>query len=256
MKLKPIFPKEHGIWFMFIIPILSTAVTVGRINIPAILFTLSSIFFFLARHPIIKIVKNLQKVEKLYYEVVLWACIYLFLSAILFSPIIIIYDYDYSLIFVVVILCLLVLNIIQAINKTQREIINEIINILGLTLIAPGLYYILTNSINIWSYWLWGLWAFHFIGSIFFVRSKAMINSYGLLSIIYYTVGVLIILLSALLSGMSLIIGLCAIPIIMKMCYFYIKRFIKVSIYRIAIIEAIHSVLFAVLIVYFFNMSY
>ena len=232
---------------MLLIPAFSAVITVGKLNLAYVFLLLSSLSFTIGRYPVLLLVKRWHKRENNLKEPLVWSLIYLSLSLILFLPLPIYYHLYLLGFFILLPVFLLGLNAIQVIQKTQRDMLNEFIGIVGLSLIAPAGYYALTGG---YSYlpqsYLWFGNMLYFSGTIFYVKSQTTGKPYDLLSLIYYSLTLLIALSISLWLPYPWYIGLAFIPAFIKSLYGYLKGFTKPPIRTVGIIELIHSVVFGV----------
>ena len=247
MIIKPPIPKEHGMWVIFLFPVIIASIATLQLNFPMLLLLISAIFFFLWRYTVVQLLKNWVKHEKLSSEQIKWNIIYLIFCVAFFLPLVIVYKYYKLYYFIGLSMFFLFVNIFLEWQNRQREILNQILGIIALTLIGPGVYYVLVNTMNLFiGYALWIGSCLYFIGTIFSVRSRTIGKPYRLISLVYYICITILIFILSQIFNFSWITVLALIPVCIKSLYFYMIKFEKENIRTIGLIEGIFSGLFSI----------
>ncbi|MDH4128795.1 MAG: YwiC-like family protein [Spirochaetota bacterium] len=246
--IKAPIPKEHGMWVIFIIPVLIASIAALKLNIPMSLLFISAFFLFLWRHTTVQLVKNWQKHEKISKELIIWNIIYLIICITLFLPLVLFYKYYKLYYFIGLSMFFLLLNILQVWQKKDRDILNQVLGIIALTLIGPGIYYVLMDTMNLFiGYALWIGSSLYFIGTIFSVKSRTTGNPYNIISFIYYICVICVVFILSIIFRFSWIVVLAFVPIGLKSLYYCLISFKKVNIRIIGLTEGLFSIIFAIL---------
>jgi hypothetical protein len=165
------FPKEHGAWAMLYVPMAVGVIVAGRFPARTLLIALAVTAVFISRPSMQswwRARRQGQRDKVSFRSMIL--C--LGFAAACALPLVLI-DRLYGLIPLgAASALLLALNAEQTVRRQDREVANEILAILGLTLTAPAAYYAACGAWDAKAFCLWAMCALYFASSVFYVRLR------------------------------------------------------------------------------------
>jgi hypothetical protein len=148
--LKPVMPKEHGVWVMAFVPFL-TAISIAlprssQPKAPVLFFFGAVLSFFLAFTPLISVVKRIGKGRGAQWNDdrdLLWSAIYLVLSVLFFGYLLFSTRLWGILFFLVPIGAIFFIYCRLLVSGEHRDNITmDLLGAAGLCLVAPMVYYL------------------------------------------------------------------------------------------------------------------
>ncbi len=162
MALKsPPIPKEHGTWAMFWIPALSVWILVGS-HPAALLFLLAAAFAFLAQADARRLLQRRQGLR----QASPWFFVYLAGALVSGAAAVLRYERWGLLLIGLAALGTFLLSA----RRPGMTALDEILAILGLSLVVPGFYHAATGRYDGWILGLWFLNLLYFWSSVLHVR--------------------------------------------------------------------------------------
>lgn len=171
-RWKGLLPKEHGGWFLFLVPLAVGLGVAGRFDGRAAAFVITALALFLARRPLDLAIKSWRS-KRTRSDLLLpfaWLVVcalsigiagaYLLLAARLWG----------ILLLGVVGTGLLALQLWAATARLARTLWSEVIGTAGLALAAPGAHYAATGSWSTTTFALWALMAIVGVGGVLYSR--------------------------------------------------------------------------------------
>lgn len=160
-------PREHGAWAMFLVPLFVGLGVTGQLDGKAIPFSLATLFIYLARHPLTLLVKGRKR-----RGAWTWLGIYLLLALAFGLPLLVFYRLWLLLPLAGLAGLLLALYLYQAARRAEMSTRGEFLGIAGLTLSAPGAYYVTSGALDGTALFLWLANVLYFGGTVFYIKLK------------------------------------------------------------------------------------
>ncbi len=174
MKIpRPVLPREHGGWALFITPVLATGIALREFTWPAALLTAATLAAYLAYDPLSSMLRGLHE-DRMNPETTsrlrIWTSIYLAISVMIFIYLLVM-GYRYLLAFGAVGAGVFVLSIYRTL-KTPTSVWRDLTAVIGISLTSPGLYYVLRGEVDRTGFIVWLLIVLFLAGNIFYVHMK------------------------------------------------------------------------------------
>ena len=173
---KPVFVREHGTWAILTIPIITGISHATHVGSELFYFLIAVFFLFFAYRPaeiLFTEIKNKRNNSLKFQSALLWLFIYS--SFGLAGGAYLVFGLHLIILIWFLLLALLFFAIsISAGTVFKSVIVRDVTAILGLTLNAPAVYYILENRINASSAVLWLCNAVFFISSALYIHMKML----------------------------------------------------------------------------------
>jgi hypothetical protein len=241
-KINPILPREHGSWFMFLIPLLLGALLTGFSSNEWLLIP-SAFFAFLAITPATLLLKN-PKQKSTYWN---WLFFYLGVSAGIGVSLI---PHHLGLLLLLPIIVLSFgINLYFIKKKSERHLLNDLFGTLALTLSFLAAYYVGKGHLDHAAFWEWAYLFLFFYGSSLHIKSliRERKNPLMKMASIGYALGLLV-----LFSLLRVSIWVQAGQLISFIRVLALPQTTKLSVKVIGIIEIINAVLFGI----FFTLAF
>ena len=170
IAFKQLIPREHGVWPMFLVPLLVGAgvapISDGMVG----LLLSAAIFAHVARYELLLLVRLRAKggVDRRAFLLFLSSSALAFTSAlflVLEARWLLLSLGGGALLF-------MALHTFLALKRTERSIHGELLGIAGLTMTAPAAYYVAAGELNVAAFTLWLLSFLYFGRSVFYVKMK------------------------------------------------------------------------------------
>jgi archaellum biogenesis protein FlaJ (TadC family) len=257
-------PKEHGSWAMFVVPLIIGFAVAAQWQWRAIGLIAAALGLFLVRFPIDTLIKTRKRPQADRAWLLRWAAIYGSLAAICGAWLIVI-DRLYWLIPLGATGAALLAYHWWLVERRQEiSARGELAGICGLALGAPLAYYVSTGVIDGTAIGLWIVNALYFGGTVFYIKlkvrqqpkepapdrvSERLVKAKACLT--YQSVVLTVIILLAALNRLPALALLAFVPMTAKVLLGATRWQDRksLSLPRLGVIEIIHSVTFAVLIV-------
>lgn len=259
-NLRPILPREHGAWAMFIVPLCIGIAAARTVNLATLFFALTAFGFFLLRYPMMLAIKN--RAPDARREAIRWSAIYGTITLI-----------AGALLMIAAQLWLLIpLGALGAISlafylwlaarRAEMSVIGEWTGIVGLALGAPGAYLVATNSLDTNALALYILNVLYFGGTISYIKFKVREQPRvvtpnadwrarvwaGRVTIIYHAFAFALIAAFATLGFLPALVTLAFVPALCKAIGGAMNRPARLNIRHLGFIELGSSILFAILV--------
>ncbi len=265
--MAPIIPRQHGAWSVLISCLVLGMAIGGRLGAESVLLMVSVIAGFFAQHTASLYLRLLKKIDKRRKKVLAWAIGYSSLFLSVGALLIIWYDLWFLLLLGFLALLFIATTLILRQKRKEFTTAGELVEILGLSLVAPAAEYSTTGVFSTQTVGLWMICTFFFGGSVFHVRYLVRKQTEtagpllvrfraGLPSIVYH------LIVFATSVGLSTIMGIlpslapiALLPVTFKALWAVGRRYeAALSIRRIGYVELIHTLIFMFLAVWAFHM--
>ena len=166
-------PKEHGAWAVLCTPMLVGAIAAGRCTVEFALLTISALGVFMSYVPVRTILRHMfiqpQPALKL-HQASVWSTVYLGVGVLFIIPLL---AQGFLLLLALGVpgVTSFVGNFLLT-RRFPKTIPSELLAVAGLTLGAPGAYYVISGSMGMTAFFLWLLNFLFFGCSVFYVHMK------------------------------------------------------------------------------------
>ncbi|MDO8670490.1 MAG: YwiC-like family protein [Dehalococcoidia bacterium] len=260
------FPKEHGGWAMLLIPYVIGLGVAARLGLESLLFLCGILLVFLASEPLSVIVKSLR-VNSLgpisrRGAALRWFLLYLSLTGLATLPIVLVYDRWWMVLFGVLGLSFLGLQGFIEARRMDRTIAGELVGAVGLSLSAPGVYYVTLGDLDATALLLWLLCALHMMGSVLYINMRLRQHlargkcsdfsarlAIGRKVIVYLAVLLAVLVVLSLLGQVPILAIVAFVPFVYKVLRAILWLIPSFSFKRIGLLELAGSALFAGLLI-------
>lgn len=257
-------PKEHGSWAMFSVPLIVGFVVAAQWQWRSILLIAAALGLFLVRFPIDTLIKTRKRPTTDRARLIRWAAVYGSLAALCGGWLIVI-DRLYWLIPLGLLGAALLAYHWWLVERRQEMTARgELAGIFGLALGAPLAYYASTGLIDGAALGLWIVNALYFGGTVFYIKlkvrqqpkepapdrvSERLVKAKACLT--YQSVVLTLLILLVAFERLPALALLAFVPMTLKVLYGAARWQDRqsLSLPRLGVIEIIHSVTFAALIV-------
>ena len=168
-------PREHGAWAVLYAPFLIGAASGGRFEVEILIFWVAVTAFFLARHPLsrlarLRVVESIDPDKFNYW--MRWFVIYLGTGLAATVPLLFYYQLWYLIPLGGVSALVLLAHLYLSTRRAERRLLGEFLGVAGLTLTAPGAYYVLQGRLDDVGFLLWFWNLLYFTSGIFYVKMR------------------------------------------------------------------------------------
>jgi hypothetical protein len=168
-------PREHGAWAVLYGPFLIGAGSAGRLDAEILIFWVAVTAFFLARHPLSRLARlgaaGPIDADKFSYWM-RWFVIYLVAGLAATVPLLFYYKLWYLLPLGGASALVLLAHLYLSTKRAERRLLGEFLGVAGLTLTAPGAYYVLQARADDVALFLWFWNLLYFTSGIFYVKMR------------------------------------------------------------------------------------
>ncbi len=167
--------KEYGAWASLATAFLAGGGVAGRINLEALILFLGALSFFLARTPLLGILRSITTGKTKsgnFINQTIWFTLYSLLGIALFSLLLFKYKLTFLIIFIILSAIIFSYNIYNTFNKGTRARESSLSGVLGVSLLSSFTYYVATGSFDKTVAALWVLVFLYLAGSIFYVETR------------------------------------------------------------------------------------
>lgn len=246
-------PKQHGAWSVLAASFVVGAIVGnswgGAISPALLIFAVAVVAGFLARHSVSIYLKSGRALG----FVVAWA------SAAIIAVALLIFNYQLRLMLLLcgIFVFAFTVSLILERKRLDREITGEIINMCGLSIVAPTAAYTMTGVLNAESVGLWALCALFFNGSVFRVRyiaaRREMKAAY---SVIYHVAAIVVVTMLSSSNVLPKFAALALIPSAIRAIAPVIREdeSEKPSLKRIGFQELAHTAIFVGIVAIVFEL--
>ncbi len=170
MSWRPLLPREHGAWAMFIIPLLLGLGAARAFDWQVGLFAAAAFGFFLVRYPLMLAVKS--RAVQTRQSALRWSALYGLVTAVA-AVFLLLASRLWLLIPIGLFGALsLLLYLWRAAHRAEMTTLGEWTGIAGLTLGAPGAYLVATHTLDATALTLYLLNLLYFGGTVLYIRYK------------------------------------------------------------------------------------
>jgi hypothetical protein len=257
-------PKEHGSWAMFAVPLIIGFAVGSQWQWRSVLLIIAALGLFLVRFPIDTLIKTRKRPQADRVWLIRWAVIYGSIALICGGWLIVI-DQLYWLTPLGVLSAVLLTYHWWLVERRQEmSARGELAGILGLALGAPLAYYMSTGVIDGTALGLWIVNALYFGGTVFYIKlkvrqqpkepapdrvSERLVKAKACLT--YQSVVLTLLILLVAVERLPALALLAFVPMTLKVLIGATRWQDRksLSLPRLGVVEMIHSMLFAVLII-------
>ena len=257
-----VVPKEHGAWAILLVPLLTAISVTQACSLNIIFLTLSALSLFMSYVPVHAMLREMverPQGENKLYQARFWAAVYLSLSVLFVTPLVL---QGYNR--------LLMIGMIGGISffgnffltrQYSKTIPSDLIAVFGLTLSAPGGYYVLTGLLDRTAIMLWILNFLFFGCCVFYVHMKIRASALNKLqfsmgekisiaryTLIYHLAVISIVLLFVLDHDTRQLGILAFVPMTAHAVYGTLKLSSKVRFKNLGLLLLGQSLLFGILL--------
>ena len=261
---KPLLPKEHGAWAMLIVPLLLGAAIAPVWHYRTILLFVAALAFFLMRHPLATLVKFRQRKNMDRTYLWQWSIIYGGVALLGVGWLIVGYRLWWLLVLGGVGSLLVLFHLWLVARRQEMSVIGELSGIVGLALGAPMAYYTASGQLDGLAWLLWLINLLYFSGTVFYIKLKVrqqprlpaptqvsdrLIKAKACLT--YQTLALTVSIVVVALELAPKLLPLALLPAALKSFYgaWQWQDRASLSLLRLGIIEIVHAILFAGLVI-------
>jgi hypothetical protein len=259
-------PKEHGSWAMFAVPLIIGFAVAAQWQWRSVLLILAALGFFMLRFPIDAVIKTRRRPNADRAWLIRWALIYGSIAAICGGALVFL-DRSYGLIgFAAIGAALLAYHWWLVDRRREMSATGELAGIFGLALGAPLAYYTASGQVNEIALALWIVNALYFGGTVFYIKlkvrqqprlpapdrvSERLVKAKACLAYQSIALTILIVLVALTAGTVPALVLLAFVPMTVKVLIGATRWQDKqsLSLPKLGMIEVVHAMLFAVLII-------
>ena len=264
VSLKPPLPREHGSWAMWSVPLIIGTLVAPRVEPRVAVLWIASLAFFLLRYPLAAVVKMRKRPSADRARLLSWSIGYAGLAAV--GGLWLVAAHRLILLIPIGLIggLLIALNLWLVARKQDMSAAGELIGIFGLSLGAPLAYYAASGQLDATALALWIANGLYFGGTVFYIKLKVrqqprlpapdrlsdrLLKARACLT--YQAAALTLVIALVALDHMPLLLPLAFAPMTLKVIYgaarWQDKR--TLSLPRLGVIEIVHSIAFAVLVI-------
>ncbi len=163
----PPLPREHGSWFMLLVPCAAGLVAADGVNLPGLLFALVATAFFLARQPLLLLIRKGQQ-PRLSWR--FWLGTWAAVSGFGLAMLLLVYRRLPLLSISLVGLALLVYEVWRWRRSPRPDLGTELLAAVGMASSAPGAYVAVRGLFDQGAAVVWALSALYFLAAVFYIN--------------------------------------------------------------------------------------
>ncbi len=265
-KIVGLFPKEHGAWAMWAIPLLLGSFVGKSLNLNLILIWLASLAVFTFRAPVNRLIllrnKKNSRVNREKKLLLTAATLYLTAAALAGSYLIFWAKLYWLIPLGIAGFTLLMVSFWFTAKRQFLSTPNELLGVAGLALGGPMAYYASTGTLDLTAFWLWLFSFLYFAGTIFYIRLKVRQQSKdknppqtlreklkrGWPCISYHLFALSVVISIKWLYDYPVFLALAYLPITVKALWGTVNWERKVNPRKLGFIELFHSIVFTSLL--------
>lgn len=172
---KPILTKEHGSWAVLLIPLAGGVAVGGTMNRDVIFFLFSVLGIFLSYVPLQILIRDRSGMvhgpEKI-RSAQLWGAVYILAGLVAALPLFL--KHYWILPAIGLAACCFFTAHFLIIRKHGKTVGGDFVAMMGLTLTAPGAYYVVTRNVDDRALFLWLAYSLFFGSGIVYVHMKIL----------------------------------------------------------------------------------
>lgn len=263
---RPLLPREHGAWAMFIVPLVVGLAIGARRNqldgfITTLLFVLAAFGFFLVRYPLMLLIKTRHSNAE--GNVLLWSGVYGTVAFVGGVAALILTQVWELVIIGLIGGGLLGIHLWLAARRQEMSVVGQWSAIAGATLAAPGAYLLYAHRFDTTAAMLYVLSFLFFGGTVYYIKFKVReqprltsptstwARLFAARAPILYSLAAVLIVAMFVLMGWASPLALLAILVpLPKVLIGALERPVRVSLPRLGIIEIVHSIIFALVMIW------
>jgi hypothetical protein len=262
--MKPPLPKEHGAWAMWSVPLIVGAAVAPVWQWRTLILIAAALAFFLLRYPLATLIKTRKRPVIDRPWLLRWSIGYALIAAPGGAWLILIERLFFLIPIGLIGAMLVAFHLWLVSRKQEMSAYGELSGIAGLALGAPLTYYAASSQLDGTALMLWLVNALYFGGTVFYIKlkvrqqprlpapdrlSERLVKSRACLT--YQAVVLTVIIALVGLDRVPALLPLAFVPMTLKVIYgaarWQDKR--SLSLPRLGMIEVIHSILFALLVI-------
>lgn len=166
----PPLPREHGSWFMLLVPCAAGLVAAGQVSLPGVLFMFAATAFFLARQPLLLLFRKGRESAQTRRSWQFWLGTWSGVTGLSMAALILRYARTPLLPLSLVGLALLLYEVWRWRRSPRPDLRTELLAAVGMASSAPGAY---VAEVGVWTQQaavIWALSAFYFTAAVFYVN--------------------------------------------------------------------------------------
>jgi hypothetical protein len=262
--MKPRLPREHGAWAMWSVPLIVGAAVAPVWQWRTLIVIAAALAFFLLRYPLATLIKTRKRPATDRMDLIRWSIGYGLIAALAGAWLIVIERLSLLIPIGLIGAMLVALNLWLVSRKQEMSIYGELAGIVGLALGAPMTYYAASGQLDGTALMLWLVNALYFGGTVFYIKLKVRQQPRlpapdrlserllkGRACLTYQGVALTVIIALVAFDHMPALLPLAFAPMTLKVIYgaarWQDKR--TLSLPRLGVIEVIHSIVFAMLVI-------
>ncbi len=242
--------KEYGAWASLATAFLAGAGIAGRINLAALILFLGALSFFLARTPLLGILRSIAsgKIKSgNFINQTIWFTLYSLAGISSFALLLFRYNLNGLYIFIAASSAIFLYNIYNTFNKGTRAGESSISGVLGVSFISSFTYYAATGGFDKIAATLWVLVFLYLAGGIFYVESRLGVFKWRA-CLIFHIITTIVVSALAIMKLIPVFSLVAYYPSFIKSAMGALSPKKEATPKKLGRIELIHSVIFVVLI--------
>lgn len=258
------FPREHGGWAIFLVPLVIGTAAGGKWDGSLVLFLIAALFAFLARAPLGGLLQSPPAAgdsgawrRRLWT----WFGVYGGISLLALFPLLTFYRRPFLLLFGAAGVVLLYLHLRAVLHRRERTLVSQVLAAMGLSLSAPAAYYVAAGILDSRALVLWVVNAAFFSSEVCYVQMRVQAQRFhrpsfrGTAASAY--VGTLsVVVVFCLLGLLPAAFLLPFVPSFLKVIWVSIRTPRRLLIRRLGWLGVVHSAGFIVLCLLSWNLVY
>jgi hypothetical protein len=267
MRWKPPLPKEHGSWAMFIVPLLVGFIVAPVWQARGWVLVVAALGFFLVRYPLALLVKTRHRPRRDRPVLWRWTILYAGLAGLGGGWLVVTYRLGWLVILGLAAGLLVLFHLWLVARRQEMSVAGELAGIVGLALGAPLAYYTVSGQLDSTAALLWLVNALYFGGTVFYIKLKvrgqpreaaprqsAQRFAKAKACLIYQMTALTILMLLAFWQLAPNLTPLALVPATLKTLWgaWHWQDRKSLKMLRLGVIEIIHSIAFAGLMIIIF----
>jgi len=258
----PLLPREHGGWAMLIVPLIVGAIVGGHLSWAVPLTFASAFFAYLARQPLVLVARARGRRDRLPGSVWFWFAVYAGLAGATGVWPVLLGGYWLLVPAAVVVALLMTTDVYLAARRAEMSVAGELFGIAGLSLGGPVMYYVAGGLDVRFMLGLWLLSVLYFGGSVFYIKLKVRVHTrsdppatilarlrVGSMTVVYHLATIALTGVLVTTGMVPLLTPLAYVPVTCKALTGVLDWRRTANIRRLGMIEVMHSLVFAALLI-------
>ncbi len=264
-KLHPPFPREHGAWAMFAVPLIVGVSAARTVKLDVALFALTAFGFFLLRYPLMLALR--ARAPSTRTTALQWSVVYALFTGVCGIVLLVMTQLVALYFFAALGFVLLTLYLVLTLQRAEMSTLGEWIGVAGLALGAPGAYLVATRALDATAFALYGLNILYFGGTISYIKFKVREQPRmttasttmrarvwaGRVTLAYHLIVITLLTLAAVLGFLPLLAPIAFVLPLGKVIGGVLTRPARVNLPRLGLIELGLTLVFALVIVWAYH---